>query len=707
MTDNSIGDEIVTKFLANTCRLRPRPSKRAVQAAVMCAAVASYHPQQDADAEYIPTITGSVAEFYIEPMLPHVGDVDIMHHINSRLAIPRGHPPPRQLPAEFHDYVKVGEIIDSHWPGYVYLKFRYLLTKCVDNDSYSAIKYDTQLYMTVTHNFKLKFEAHGPARMPPRLDKNHLSMDLVPCVRCLSWPSQAAGWSSRHRNYEWPDSATVDRVVSNGCDVVGVVHRQCRQDKLMSRFQWRLSFSRTESVLLNSWTPVQQIVYHLLRVYMKSEQLTESANNSQVRKLNNYHIKTLMLWACELKPKSKSWWTVDFSVIKICVGLFHTLAVWLTETRLPHYFISSCNLVDESLDLEMIANRLLLIDNDCLSSWLVDDYIRQSVRVCPESISQLFDEVGTKTKIENAISAVVSWRLNAAIRDLFSVFYFAEFQITSGVSVHSLSPWSCMCWMNELSKIDVHLSMFFSAIAFLHVVKEIKRRGLLKNLIMSLSVITNQLIVSSNYYNELTFSLLSKVLTLIGKCDSPADRNTAELVELLQQSAVELLTTFRRSMARDTSPVATVVTTDFEAIYAYKCGDYQRCLQLSTQNIRTVWNCVNMTDICTYMYPELIQLLDDDIVSLTALTLIVNPACRYLRRYVSIIQLTLSLYLMTQCQLKLRHSLTSLAQTLDYIEVAQRRILAADWTLDQLTVKLAEHKLLTYITTRNNIHRHN
>jgi len=51
---------------------------------------------------------------------------------------------------------------------------------------------------------------------------------------------------------------------------------------------------------------------------------------------------------------------------------------------------------------------------------------------------------------------------------------------------------------------------------------------------------------------------------------------------------------------------------------------------------------------------------------------------------------------MTQCQLKLRHSVTSLAQTLDYIEVAQRE-LAAHWTLDQLTLKLTKRNLLMYI----------
>ena len=90
-------------------------------------------------------------------------------------------------------------------------------------------------------------------------------------------------------------------------------------------------------------------------------------------------------------------------------------------------------------------------------------------------------------------------------------------------------------------------------------------------------------------------------------------------------------------------------------------------------------------------------MLDDDIVSLTALPLIVNPQCRDRRGNVLVTQLTLSLHLMTQCQLKLRHSATSLARTLDYIEVAQRRH-PADRTLDHLTLKLMKRKVLTRLS---------
>ena len=89
-------------------------------------------------------------------------------------------------------------------------------------------------------------------------------------------------------------------------------------------------------------------------------------------------------------------------------------------------------------------------------------------------------------------------------------------------------------------------------------------------------------------------------------------------------------------------------------------------------------------------------MLDDDIVSLTALTLIIDPECRGHNVNVDTTQLTLSLYLLTQCQLKLRHSVTSLAQTLDYIKVAQISHPHDRW-LDQLTLKLTGHKLLTYL----------
>ena len=121
MSDERVVEEIVTKFLLDTCRPSPQLSKTAMQAATDCVQITAEQPDDGEHAAVIPLITGSAAEFYIEPMLPHIGDIDVMYHRSNQLAIPRGHPPPTQLPAEFHNYIKVFEIIDSHLPGYVYL----------------------------------------------------------------------------------------------------------------------------------------------------------------------------------------------------------------------------------------------------------------------------------------------------------------------------------------------------------------------------------------------------------------------------------------------------------------------------------------------------------------------------------------------------------------------------------------------------------
>jgi len=172
-------------------------------------------------------------------------------------------------------------------------------------------------------------------------------------------------------------------------------------------------------------------------------------------------------------------------------------------------------------------------------------------------------------------------------------------------------------------------------------------------------------------------------------CATELDQS--ELVELLQKSAVEHLTTCRLFVAQEFGTVATIFTTDYEALYAYKLGDYQRCLQLSTQNVQKLLYPVRLS--CVVIREVFMQLLDDDIVSLTALMLVVNPKCREWLENATLTQLTLLLYLMTQCQLKLRHSVTLLAQTLNYIKHAQR-ITSPDRTLDHLTLHLASRKII-------------
>jgi len=886
-------DDIVTEFLQSTCRLSQQASEYDLQAALVCSQlVAESLAVADCD-ELIPLTTGSVAEFYIQPMLQHVGDVDVMFHRSCLLAIPQGYPPPTQLPAEFHSNVKVYEIIDSGIPGYVHLRLKYLLSECSDDGSYNAVdchndSLDKEVYLTnFSYNTAVDDVADisGPAKL---LTIHHVKVDLVRSERCLSWPLQAADWPTRNRNRGWPDSATLDLVVSNGCDVVGVAHRLCKGNEItMPTIQWRLSFSRAEIVLINSWMPVQQIVYHMLRYFTKTELFGDDDDNAEVCKLSNYHIKSLMLWACEVKPRS--WWTDDVSLVRICVQLLRIFSDFLTFGRCKHYFIHNSNLIDNSFKVTKIRDQLDSIDETWLSRWFVDNYIQKCLQSTPSHVSQLFAGISTSTELQNAVSALVAWRPNNSLLDFRSVFHLAYINFAYFMYTLPVTARSCAYLMTEMAKIDSRLSFYFTAMAFLHVAHMSQRHGLNDELMDILATVCGQFTDTQRYPNNSTsasvlsvnkaaklmkvvanksLSTMSQIETELSKAylhralrckDSDSDsvyclanvylavlyyttgqyqtaidhctlvtrsqdhsqcsshvvqgeilpkiddnvdnilglavfyqhlrmaalkqetqpqlvsvfttelfagylhvqhllsdlrcrqfmqtsstddfkryctcigdtqqlfigdvllslsirgllkvhatsqhalmnestQNAPDLVELLQKSAIEHLTTFRQLEAQAFGSVVTTVTTDYEALYAYKRGEFQRCLQLSTQNVHGLLdgdapiNSINDVPVL----PMFIQLMDDDIVSLTALMLTVNLECRAEISNVSISQLTLSLYLMTQCQLKLHHPVKSTADTLLCIKDAQG-IYEEDATLNHLVLKLIERKAVTYI----------
>ena len=389
------------------------------------------------------------------------------------------------------------------------------------------------------------------------------------------------------------------------------------------------------------------------------------------------HIKTLMLWACELKPTS--WWTENLNVVRVCAELLQTLSVWLTDSRCSHYFIYNCNLLDKSSNVRSVASKLMLINEEYLSTWLINKYIGQCAQLCPIHILGLYGDVSSTIELENVASVIINWRLNTSLYDMWEEAVYGEYIIAGRLPHSSVTTRQCAYWMNELAKIDHRFSIYFSAIGLLHIARKISRNS------VDMDVLDIVAITLGNNVNQYSCSVLS-------------ERNTSEVVEFLQKSAVERLTTYRQLMSRDFGSVAAIVTTDFEALYAYKQGDYQRCLHLSTENVHPVLYDGYVHTVPTL--PDFIQLLDDDIVSLTALTLIVDPKCRIVSCYSCISQLTLSLYLTTQCQLKLHHSVTSLAQTLHYIEVEQRRH-SREYTLDHLTLRLIERKVYLTISHRN------
>ena len=160
MADVRDYDKIITHFLFNTCGLCKRLTNDALVALKCCAQLATTR-YRDNEHYNTPMITGSAAEFYIQPMLSCVGDVDIMYHRSDQLAIPAGTAPPTQLSDEFQSRVDVYEIIDSHFPGYVALVLTYSLTECIDDGRYNAVQCQSTPYL-VCHMGCLLYTSPSP-----------------------------------------------------------------------------------------------------------------------------------------------------------------------------------------------------------------------------------------------------------------------------------------------------------------------------------------------------------------------------------------------------------------------------------------------------------------------------------------------------------------------------------------------------------------
>ena len=157
------------------------------------------------------------------------------------------------------------------------------------------------------------------------------------------------------------------------------------------------------------------------------------------------------------------------------------------------------------------------------------------------------------------------------------------------------------------------------------------------------------------------------------------------------KSAVEHLTRVRQVMSRDYSSVRTIVTTDYEAMYAYRCGEYENCLQLCEENVIKLQSTSILTTVCRAPSTDLLLLLDDECMSLVGIT--VKRLGRFDNSLANkLSQITVSLYyLLVQSKLQLRHSMTSLASVLRIISITYRRF-ATEHIVDRLLLAFVYRK---------------
>ena len=280
-------------------------------------------------------ISGSVSEFYIDPVVSSIGDLDLMHGYACLVAV-FDDIFERSIMTQLLEEVKVYKIIkENEYPGYFYLRSNGILNYDWNLGRYLHVPNDCNRNLP-NNVLRRGVRWHGPATINTNVGTvskfccwaaDDLSMDDVKSIRCFTWPPDVmSDFSTRRRIHGWPSEGMIDAVVRNGCDLVPVSHPDVESTEM-----WRLSFSRAEMILIRSWTPIQQTVYHMIRLFAKRE--LKSKNGENIREiLSNYHLKTLMLWSCE--SESHEWWESN-SVIDICVRLIQKLKQWTEDKYCP------------------------------------------------------------------------------------------------------------------------------------------------------------------------------------------------------------------------------------------------------------------------------------------------------------------------------------------------------------------------------------
>jgi len=68
-------------------------------------------------------------------------------------------------------------------------------------------------------------------------------------------------------------------------------------------------------------------------------------------------------------------------------------------------------------------------------------------------------------KLQKVVSAIIHWRLDSSLFDMWLAFDFAEISIRKNASLSCLTARSCVYWMNELTKIDKRLAVFLQRVS--------------------------------------------------------------------------------------------------------------------------------------------------------------------------------------------------------------------------------------------------
>ena len=169
--------------------------------------------------------------------------------------------------------------------------------------------------------------------------------DVVPTLVCSSSHPQMAAYCRRYRN-GWPTAEMLHSLMRLPMLLVLTGHK-LSQD---SHLQLRVSWSHCEYLLVaNLPTRIKQgyvAFKYVFKHTLSTLGLPEYVANGRSR-IGSYHLKTVLLRHLEIKPPD-----MERSPFRLMLDLMWDLHGYLTDDRLPNYFLAGCDLLETVGDQE-------------------------------------------------------------------------------------------------------------------------------------------------------------------------------------------------------------------------------------------------------------------------------------------------------------------------------------------------------------------
>ena len=273
----------------------------------------------------------------ILPDMPVITDIANCPSYNSYLLVPDEQPGYVRL-----QLVHNGDVQWGTCPALELHKYHHLSVDM--NNRVCLVQNLEGLIMKETHR------KEGPALHKDGA-KGFTSSDTVFALSCIEWPECAREWLSRRRIHGWPSKELIKQCKSLGFIVVSACHPASDE----KQFQWRISFSHQERLLVTQFNSVQLKCYILLKI-IKKELIKQYIKEDT---LTSYHLKTCMLYILENTP-SELW--VPENLVGCLIMCLRQIHFWIRDEKIPNYFIPGENMLDRITKPELRRKLAARID---------------------------------------------------------------------------------------------------------------------------------------------------------------------------------------------------------------------------------------------------------------------------------------------------------------------------------------------------------